>query len=302
MRAVSIFRSGLLWVAIAFGPSAWAETARLAAGSHLTLQLMHHITSSETPAGAPVYFRVKSDVLAQSHVVIRKDAIVVGKMEATTERGALGVSGSLNFGVRFVPAIDGQNVRVIANLTSNGRSRDGALIGWTIFWGFPGLITRGVNAYAMRGAELDAEILSDKVIDLGVAPTASPEQPAAASATISVEHHSFGGTKDRSVAIDLERVRKLSPLTFYLGAARAPDATPAQFKLMRLVTVNGMALGEEISATRIDDGAATFDAWSVLKYCDKGENALQFLLTAADDRSWAASYSLPVEITTKAAN
>ena len=61
-----------------------------------------------------------------------------------------------------------------------------------------------------------------------------------------------------------------------------------------LVAVNGQAPAETLGAAGIDQRRASFDAWSILKYCDNGSNELEFTLTRQDGQSVRARHVLPV--------
>jgi hypothetical protein len=128
------------WLASAALQAADAPTTvRLTGGTRFPLELAHHLTSGYTPAGSPVYFRVLSDVRVGDQVLIRGGTVVEGRMQATGDRKMNATSGTMNFSVRHVPAVDGQNVRVIATVSQEGRDRDGALLGWVFMWGALGM-------------------------------------------------------------------------------------------------------------------------------------------------------------------
>jgi hypothetical protein len=270
----------------ALPPMLPAETARLQAGTHIALQLVQHITSGHTPAGSPVYFRVKEDMRIGEAVVVRKGTLVRGQMTGAAGRGAVGASGNMNFGVRFVPAVDGQNVRVIASLSSAGRDRSNALVGWTILWGWFGLITKGADAYALRGAELDAEVLSDKVVEVDGAPAV---EPAPADITpVALAGHVVGTNQARTVSLDFERFRR-GTIRFTLPGAKKKADAPAVSRA-RITAINDLVLPEPVES----DGL-TFDLWQVLRYCDEGDNHLVFRLTGSDGAEITATYALPVK-------
>jgi hypothetical protein len=275
--------------------AASAATLRLPAGTHVSLTLQHHITSSQTPGGTPIYFRVADDIKAQDQILIAKGTLVSGRMEATRERGALASSGSFNFGVRFVPAVDGQNVRVIASLSRNARSRDGALVGWTFFWGLPGLITKGVDAYALRGSELDAEVLSDKLVTIPDTAAAVPTSPPA-TGTAEISHHQYGSSRNQTISVYLEKAGRLPPLTLGVASGSVGGSTVTSARLLR---INGQEPGEGIAAQTIDQKGIAFDSWSLLRYCDNGANPIEILLTLGSGDSAIARYSLPVKLIAK---
>jgi hypothetical protein len=288
-RMLSLVAMALLGAA----PCCAAE-ARLLAGTHVALTLAHHITSSQTSGGSPVYFRVRDDILSRDgRTVIRKGTLVRGQMAAAQERGRIGSSGAMNFGVRFVPAVDGQNIRVIANLAATGRDRSGAVVGWTIFWGWFGLITKGMDSYALRGAELDAEVLSDKVIAVTdtepqTSPTVVDDRP-----PVLLAAHSLGTSRVRPMPVNMERLAMLKPLTFEWPRQKRADTKPA-VKSARVAAINGSA---PIDA--IESSSMSFDAWQILKYCDDGDNVLRFEVALEDGSMIDARYTLPIRFAMK---
>ena len=272
-------------------------TARLQAGTHFMVELQQHITSGRTPMGTPIYFRVVDDVLSAGQIVIRRGTVVRGQMEGVRERGAIAASGSLSFGVRYVTAVDGQNIRVTATAASTGRSRDGALIGWTIFWGLPGLFTKGVDAYTLRGARLDAEVLVDRTITL---PSSAPiaDNPSVASSVSALLKHRNAAGKTGPIELAIERSAALGNLFFRVNPSEFPADRPA-VATVQLASVNGIPLPEQLAANGFANGEISFDAWSLLKYCDDGENHLAFLLGAPDGPTATLTYSLPVKLIRK---
>jgi hypothetical protein len=238
---------------------------RLPGGTRFTLELAQTITSGRTPAGSPVFFRVASDVTVGREPVIRKGTVVEGRMQAVADRAMVGTSGTINFGVRYVPAVDGQNIRVLASVSNKGRSRDGAMLGWVFMWGVFGLTTKGVDAYALRGAELEAEVLSDRdVIATPAAPARALEAPARSVAIAGLR---LGKRRIEQLEVSLERASERQTLVFEL-----PDV--GQVESAALLTVNGIEPVEPVAATSVGGEQLQFDLWDVVKYCDDGENVL----------------------------
>jgi hypothetical protein len=265
-----------------------AEAARLSAGTHITLQLAQHITSGQTPAGSPVWFRVKDDVQVGNETVVRKGSLVRGQMNASSQRGSIGSSGSMNFGVRFIPAVDGQNIRVIATLGSAGRDRGNALVGWTLMWGWFGLVTKGVDAYAIRGSEMDAEVLSDKVIEIPVIQAAVTED--SPNARVMLAGHVVGTVRSKAVPLNFERFKRGS-ISFQLpGEDRNGKKLGPTVQAVRITAVNGLVPPEMIESRSL-----TFDTWQLLQHCDDGANALDFHITTSEGEM-NATYVLPVKI------
>jgi|JI10StandDraft_1071094.scaffolds.fasta_scaffold127369_4 hypothetical protein len=266
------------------------ESVRLPGGTRFALELAQHITSGRTPAGSPVFFRVSEDVTAGGHTLIRQGTLVEGRMQAIGDRGMAATSGSINFGVRYVTAVDGQNIRVLATVSNKGRSRDGALLGWVFMWGIFGLTTKGVDAYALRGAPLEAEVLTDR--DVRVTPPATSNAPDSPPTPISITGARLGQTKVKEVVISLERANERRPLSFDLPAA-APLGSAS------LIAVNGRAVPVPVAATSTSSDRLEFDVWDIVKFCDEGDNVLRFRLQQADGASLDASYGLVVKLKRK---
>src|SRR5262245_29960356 len=171
MIASSVVRRRALVAAAASGCMlfsafcAHAEPVKLPAGTEIPLTLEHHVTSGYIRADEPVFFRVTHDVQVDGRTVIARATLVRGKMFDAANRGMVGQSGMMSFGVKSLPAVDGSMAPVDADMTSKGRSRAGATLGWTIFWGIPGLITKGVNPYLERGTEIAATVAVDTLVD-----------------------------------------------------------------------------------------------------------------------------------------
>ncbi len=282
--------ASIICVCLAAPCAAEDAVVRLPGGTRFTLELAQHITSGRTPAGSPVFFRVAKDVTASGHTLIRRGTLVEGRMQAIGDRGMSGTSGSINFGVRYVPAVDGQNIRVLATVSNQGRSRDGAVLGWVFMWGIFGLTTKGVDAYAMRGAPLEAEVLTDRDVRVSqpVPDGASDVQPP----PITLASARLGKTKVKEVVISLERAEERRRLSFDLPAA-TPVASAS------LISVNGRAVPAPVTATNANAEGLEFDVWDVIKYCDEGDNALRFRLQSADGAALDASYGLVVKLKRK---
>lgn len=263
---------------------------RLSGGTRFSLELAQHISSGRTPAGSPVFFRVADDVVVGGRTVIRRGTLVEGRMQAIGDRGMAATSGSINFGVRYVPAVDGQNIRVIATVSNKGRSRDGALLGWVFMWGIFGLTTKGVDAYALRGATLEAEVLSDRDVKASTPPTSSSVD--AQLQPVSLLNVRLGKSKIKALVFNLERSDERRPISFEL-----PDLPPTASAT--LMSVNGRELPETVTSTTATSEQLEFDVWDVIKYCDEGENSLRFRLQRSDGTSLDATYLLAVKLKRK---
>lgn len=282
--------ASIMGVCLAVPCAAAEESVRLPGGTRFTLELAQHITSGRTPAGSPVFFRVAADVTANGHTLIRKGTLVEGRMQAIGDRGMAATSGSINFGVRYVPAVDGQNIRVLATVSNSGRSRDGALLGWVFMWGIFGLTTKGVDAYALRGAPLEAEVLTDR--DVRVTPAVADTPPETQPTPMALLGARLGKTKVKDVTLSLERADERRPLSFDLPPS-PPLASAA------LISVNGRAVPAPVPATITSPEKIEFDVWDVIKYCDDGDNVLRFRLQQSDGQPLDVSHGLAVKLKRK---
>jgi len=268
--------------------SAHAEPVELPVGISIPLVLQHHVNSGYTPAGSPVYFRVGRDVVVSNQVLVAKGTIVQGQMQQASERGMVGKAGSMLLGVRMVPAVDGTNVPVDADLSQQGRSRAGATVGWTIFWGLPGLITKGVNSYLMKGGEMSAVVSSATKVDPAAALPAAAPTELGPEIAIS-EHRWHGEGKNEDVKIDIERKKKLESVAFRLDLPPLEPNRDAVIESLRLLSADGVDIPETVTAFSASDGTALFDAWSVARYCNDGSTALLFVGKRADGTPFHAT-------------
>ena len=270
---------------------------KLPAGAVVQLELQQTISSAYTSTDAPVYFRVKQDVRVGEQVLIRGGTLVTGRMVNAQGQQRMGQNGSFTYDVHFVPAIDGQNIRVIAGATRAGRDRSDALATGVILWGVFGLLTHGANAWIERGAILEAQVLSDRMIDVDK-PITPPPPPADSWHATSKGHH-FAFTTARVVEINLEKTRKLDTVSFDLQADAAtplPQGGPLHWQL---VALDGAPLPQPIDALSAGKQGIVFDSWALLQYCHEGDNTVGFRATLPDNTSIGAADTVPVHFLVK---
>lgn len=257
-------------------PAPAAEPVKLHSGTPVLLELQHHITSAYTPAGSTIRFRVVEDIGGEGGIAISGGTPVEGRMRQTSDRARLGASGSMDFSVDFVTAVDGQQIRVIASESRRGRDRGNALAGWTIFWGLPGLMTRGVHGWLERGALIEALVLHDRRIGPAMPSTEVAVQASPASVRGRVASHRFSSSRADPYRLDFEREKPLGTVDFQLEPP--PGIAPAISEpgAFRLVAIDGSAIDEAIPALSAREGVVTFDSWAVLRYCRHGATALRF--------------------------
>lgn len=275
-----------------------AEPVRLPAGMSVQLELQHHVSSSYTPAGSPIYFRVAKDVVLDGHTLIARDTLVTGRMQQAKERGMIGKSGAMLLEVDTVPAVDGTSVAVEAEVDKQGRSRAGAAAGWTLFWGLPGLLTHGVNPYMEKGSQLVATVRVDQFIDPANA-IPVPQGPELGLAAEVTQHQWEGGHRNSIKKFDIERKTNLKTVAFTLALPAGIEDPRASLASLQLLEVERVPVAEETRAISVGKGAAIFDGWAIARYCHDGPNTLLFGGADPAGRRFHASYVLRFEVKKK---
>jgi hypothetical protein len=275
-----------------------AEPVKVAPGTVVELELQHHVTSAYTPPGSPIYFRVAKDVQVNGRTVIAAGTVAPGRMIDAQSRGMVGKSGSMSLGVKQIQAVDGSWIAVDADLAKQGRSRAGATIGWIVFWGLPGLITKGVNPYLMRGTVVDAMVVAEFTVNPDAAP-AAPPTAIPDPLPIVVASHSFDKFKADTFKLDIERDKELGTVTFVLEPpAGIPDAA-ALMQTAELYSVDGKPLPTPVRADSTTASTLTFNTWSIAKFCGDGPTQLGFRMRTADGIDYAARRDVTITVQRK---
>jgi hypothetical protein len=296
MRSIAIQRIAI--VALTAMPSApRAEPVKLPAGMSVELELQHHVNSAYVPAGSPIYFRVAKDVKIDDRVLIRVGTLATGKMDQAQKRGMVGHSGSMLLSIRAVPAIDGTAVAVDSDVAKQGRSRAGATVAWTLFWGVPGLITKGVNPYLERGQKILATVVADTVID----PEKATERETLPElgAPFEIAKYTFDGSGSAELKFDIERDKDLQTVTFTVKAFSGLADAKAVLGGLRLIAVDGTPVPELVAATASTDHSVSFDGWSIVRFCRDGGTELRFRGSTPDGRAIDGMYQMHIKVRKK---
>jgi len=296
---------GTLLLVAASVPAVHAAPLLLAAGTPVQLQLQHHVTSAYISAGSPIYFRVTYDVGLDGRTLIAAGTLVTGEMVDATNRGMVGRSGTMVLSVRFVPAVDGSLVPVDMDLVKQGRSRAGATLGWTILWGVPGLITRGVNPYLERGSMVHSTVLADVAIDPD---QGQPQEGTAADtvhleaiADLHIERHKFSFSTPEPFKFDIERSNDLGTLSFFVPAPLGITDPEPLLRSVELVAVDGAPVPVPIRSIEADATSFKFHTWSILQFCRDGRTRLTFRARVANGVEYVGEDELRVKIVKKLA-
>ncbi|MGQ0429083.1 MAG: hypothetical protein ACT4UQ_04040 [Gammaproteobacteria bacterium] len=272
-----------------------AEAVQLRSGTPVLLSLEHHVTSGYTPVGAMIHLRVAEDVMAGDRVVIRRGTPVRGRMRQAAGHAMMGASGSMTIGIDSVPAVDGQQLRVVASETRHGRDRSSTASSLAMFGVLPGLVTRGEHSYLPRGSVLRAEILFGRRIATAAAaePPAAPTHDDAAGMTVA--RHRFSRSHTEPYRLDLGRDVKLGSVEFSLQWDPAASSDTAGWRAA-LIAVDGKALAEPVHAAAARRDAFEFEAWSVLQYCLEGTTVLRFRVVSPAGEALEADYPVAVAL------
>lgn len=303
-REIRISRIWNFALLTAFGLCAFqaqAEPVKLPAGMRVVLELQHHVTSGYLPTGSPIYFRVAKDVQISGVTLIRQGTLVTGKMEQASSRGMVGHSGSMSLGVRTVKAVDGTDVPVEADLSKQGRSRTGATVAWTLFWGIPGLVTKGVNPYLERGTTIEADVTTELAIDpaLEPPPAALAVQPGPSALPFTVKNFKFlGGTTDK-LKFDIERNKDLKTVTFETTLPAEVTDPLATLTAETLVAVDGVPVPYEIRAKSATAKSMTFDGWTIVQFCRDGVTELKFRGLTPSGQILESIYQMHIKVAKK---
>lgn len=184
---------------------------------------------------------------------------------------------------------------ISADVSKQGRSRTGATVAWTLFWGIPGLITQGVNPYMEKGTAVAATVTAEAMIDPAKALAAEAATgPAELTATIPTIHYGTTAKAD-DIKFDIERDKDLKNVSFDV---KLPDGAQG-IASMNLVAVDGVPVPIETKPVSVAATAVVFDGWTLIRYCHDGATDLRFRGALVDGRKFDASYQLHVKVVKK---
>jgi hypothetical protein len=265
------------------------------AGTAIPMELLQTVSSAYTDPDSPVYLRVSEDVSVEGKVLVTRGTLVTGRMSGTQGRASMDRSGTFSYDVRFVKAVDGQMIRVLASSTRAGRSRDGAYMTNVVLFGVFGLLTRGASAWVEKGATVQAEAMTDRMVDLDKAVAGTPAEvaaPATSAVHAHVKSHRYSRGGSGPVTINLEKSNELGFVDFDY-VIDDPATIPSSG--WKLVQVNGEALPAAVAPVAGDGTHARFALWDIARYCGDGSSSLAFTAALADGTSIEASDGIQLE-------
>lgn len=170
---------------------ACAEQTKLPGGTVVRLKLLQTLSSKTNHEGDSISFQVVGNVVGpdKKSILIKDGAPAYGTISRVEKNGAVGKQGELGMSVDRAQAVDGTMVPLRANQSSEGRSKVGSTVALGVVTGIiflPGflfLMKHGKDAVIPTGAELDAYVNSDVLVDVSGATPAVVDTPLAQPAS-----------------------------------------------------------------------------------------------------------------------
>ncbi|PIE91064.1 MAG: hypothetical protein CR997_02790 [Acidobacteria bacterium] len=257
--------------------SIWAQEIKVPGGTFVTVELMENINSKLNQTGDRVYCQVVEDVVVDDHVVIEAGALAVGHVKDLKRSAAVGRSGSLKFIIKHVEAVDGQKIRIIRDsLSTEGRTRGGAVVAHSIMWGPLGLLAKGRQANALKGTEYELETRSDVIID--VSKTKKKSEPQEWENTFQAY------SKKKRNMVNLAKGKSKEKFEIVVEGIDLRSE-------FEIVKINQFTLPEPLKVAFKRGDTIGFDWWSVFKFCVPTKNEIFLKATQPDGTVRFASFT-----------
>jgi len=259
------------------GVSLWAQEVKVPGGTYVVIELMENLNSKLSQTGDKIYCRVVEDVVVDGHVLVKAGALAVGQVKDLKGSASVGKAGSLNFIIKYVEAVDGQQIRMVRdNLSSEGRTRGGAVFAHTLFWGPLGLLAKGRQANVLKGTEYELETRSDVMIDMSKAKKESDQQE--------WENTFQAHSKKKQHKVNLAKGKSKEQFEIVVEGID-PNSE------FEIVKINQFALPEPLKVASQGRNAIGFDWWGVFKYCVPNNNEIFLKATQPDGTVDFASFN-----------
>jgi hypothetical protein len=108
-----------------------------------------------------------------------------------------------------------------------------------------------------------------------------------------------GSSASADIKFDIERDKDLKQITFEVKPVTGIADLAGALKGLKLIAVDGIAAPESVAAVSATGHSATFDGWSILRYCRDGQTTLRFRGTNGTGETIDGSIQLHVKIKKK---
>jgi Protein of unknown function (DUF2846) len=137
------------------------ERIILAAGTPLTVVTIEEINSKTVNPVDVLVFKVGSDVVVDSHVVISKGTLARGSVINAEASGSMGRSGKLGIAVESTRTIDGQPLRLRAARGEEGRDKTDSTVA-LILLSPAFMLRKGSDAKIPAGTQITVYVAEEK--------------------------------------------------------------------------------------------------------------------------------------------
>ncbi|MHB9108543.1 MAG: hypothetical protein ACYDCO_15915 [Armatimonadota bacterium] len=208
-----------------FLPAALATQVKVPDGIPVHVKMLQTLVSGETKENSLVNFTVTQDVVVANRVVIAKGARATGRVTLSRERGALGKSGSLEFTLDSVLAVDKSRISLRPNFQGgDGMGHGAGVIVGAVFLSVFMLLINGRDITVKEGTELTGYVDGTYAINQTEEGISGEETLSAPDATLTL-------------------IEKTAMANAVSGKMRNEGPEPAAAEVVILVEKDGKAVG-----------------------------------------------------------
>lgn len=136
---------------------------KLQDGTQVDIITTETISSKTAKERDPLIFQMAEDVIIEGKIVIKAGAIVKGEIIEAERSKMLGKAGKLDFSLDYAKAVDGQNIRLRATKSFEGRDKQtGAIVAAYIF--LPLVFIKGKDVVIEKGKRFTVYVDRDYII------------------------------------------------------------------------------------------------------------------------------------------
>ena len=136
---------------------------KLQDGTQVDIITTETISSKTAKERDQMIFQMAEDVIVEGKVIIKGGAIVKGEIIEVEKAKMLGKAGKLDFSLDYAKAIDGQNVRLRATKSFEGKDKQGGTIVAAYFFA-PLLFMKGKDVVIEKGKRFTVYVDRDYTI------------------------------------------------------------------------------------------------------------------------------------------
>lgn len=142
-------------------PPAYAAQVPLADGTPLVLRLTETVAPNTHHVGDVVHLEVAMDVTVNGATVIKAGTPAEGEVVVAQNAAWLGEAGKIGITLRSTKAVDGQRIPLRANLTREGKEKQGLAVVLGLLLCFLFLFMKGETVQFTSGSEVKGYVESN---------------------------------------------------------------------------------------------------------------------------------------------